>query len=94
MELRGRVALTTGGGGPGTGRAVAMRLAAEGTSVVVADLDVEGGHETVRRIEATGGRATFVRADMTVETDVAAMIAFADQMYGGLETRPKSGYVP
>src|SRR5437879_3493338 len=84
MELHGRVALTTGGGGPGTGRAVAMRLAAEGASVVVADVDGEGGHETVRRIEA----------DVTVESDVAAMTAFAGQAYGGLDVLVNSAGGP
>src|SRR5437660_1053502 len=94
MELHGRVALTTGGGGPGTGRAVGMRLAAEGASVVVADVDVEGGHETVRRIEAAGGRAAFIRADVTVESDVAAMTAFAGQAYGGLDVLVNSAGGP
>jgi len=85
MELHERVALVTGGGGSGTGRAVAGRLAAEGAAVVVADVDVEAGHETVRCIEAAGRRAAFVRADVTVERDVEAMTAFAEETFGGLD---------
>jgi len=85
MELRERVALVTGGGGAGTGRAIALRLAAEGAAVVVADVDAEGGRETVRRVEAAGRRAAFVRADMTAERDVAAMVRFASDAFGGLD---------
>jgi NAD(P)-dependent dehydrogenase (short-subunit alcohol dehydrogenase family) len=92
MELHGSVALVTGGGGPGTGQAVALRLAAEGAAVVVADIDVEGGRETVRRVEAAGGRAAFVRADVTAEPDVAAMTAFAVEAYGGLDVLVNSAY--
>jgi NAD(P)-dependent dehydrogenase (short-subunit alcohol dehydrogenase family) len=72
----GGVAVVTGAAA-GTGRAIALRLAAEGARVVVADVDPAGGHETVTRIEARGGRAEFVRADMTRDEDVAALIAGA-----------------
>lgn len=85
MELRERVALVTGGGGAGTGRAIVLRLAADGAAVVVADVDVEAGRETVGRVEAAGGRAAFVRADVTSEPDVRAMTAFARDTYGGLD---------
>src|SRR5215470_9434441 len=63
MELDKRVALVTGGGGAGTGRAIVLRLAAAGAAVVVADVDGEGGRETVRRVETAGGRAAFVRVN-------------------------------
>jgi NAD(P)-dependent dehydrogenase (short-subunit alcohol dehydrogenase family) len=85
MELRERVALVTGGGGAGTGRAVVLRLAAEGAAVVVADVDAEAGRETARRVETAGGRAAFVRADVAAEADVRAMTAFARDTYGGLD---------
>jgi NAD(P)-dependent dehydrogenase (short-subunit alcohol dehydrogenase family) len=85
MDLRDSVALVTGGGGPGTGRAIASRLAAEGAAVVVADIDEEGGRDTERAVEAAGGRAAFVRADVTVEADVRAMVAFAEEAFGGLD---------
>jgi NAD(P)-dependent dehydrogenase (short-subunit alcohol dehydrogenase family) len=63
MNIIGTVAIVTGAGGGGQGRAVALRLAKEGTSVVVSDLDEAGGHETLRRIEAAGGKGAFFRAD-------------------------------
>jgi NAD(P)-dependent dehydrogenase (short-subunit alcohol dehydrogenase family) len=77
MEPEGRVALVTGAAA-GTGRAIALRLAAEGAVVVVADVDPAGGAETVRAIEAQGGRASFVRADVTSADDVQAMIDAAE----------------
>src|SRR5689334_15034250 len=82
MNLHERVALVTGGGGHGAGRAIARRLAAEGAAVVVADIDAAAGGETVRAI---GGRAAFIRADVTSERDVATMVAFAVETFGGLD---------
>ncbi|MCH7578459.1 MAG: SDR family NAD(P)-dependent oxidoreductase, partial [Chloroflexi bacterium] len=75
MDIEGKVALVTGSGS-GIGRATALRLAREGAAVVVADIDEEGGRETVRQIEAAGGRAAFIRADVASEADVRAMVAF------------------
>lgn len=73
-ELDGKVAIVTGAGS-GIGRATAELYAARGASVVVSDVDGEGGAETVSRIESQGGEATFVRADVT---DPAACEALAD----------------
>lgn len=84
MDITNRVALITGGGS-GIGRATAIRLAGEGASVIVVDLNEDGGRETVAMIEQAGGRAAFVRADVTIEDDVRAMIAFAESTYGGLD---------
>src|SRR5436305_996194 len=85
MNMQGRTALVTGGGGSGTGRAISLRLAVAGAAVVVADIDGDAGRETVRQVEAAGGRAAFVRADVTAEPDVAASVAFARETYGGLD---------
>ncbi len=85
MKIGDRVAIVTGGGGPGTGRAIAQRLAGEGARIVVADIDDENGAETVRHIESSGGEAAFLRADVTSEKDVYATIGFAEETFGGLD---------
>src|SRR5207247_8538292 len=64
MKLKDRVAVITGAGS-GIGRASAKEFAREGARVVVADINLAGAAETVRQIEAGGGRA------LSLETDVA-----------------------
>jgi NAD(P)-dependent dehydrogenase (short-subunit alcohol dehydrogenase family) len=76
------VALVTGAGAE-TGRAIALRLAAGGALVVVADVDVAGAEETVAQIEAQGGHAAAVEADVTRDDQVERMIAFAGRDGGG-----------
>jgi NAD(P)-dependent dehydrogenase (short-subunit alcohol dehydrogenase family) len=71
-------AVVTGSGGGGCGRAIARRLARDGLSIVVSDLDEDGGRETVRLIEEDGGHASFFRADVSSQDDVLRLIAFAD----------------
>ncbi|MCX2819095.1 glucose 1-dehydrogenase [Haladaptatus sp. F3-133] len=83
-RLTNDVAVVTGAGS-GIGRASAERLANEGASVVVADIDVEGGAETVEAIESEGGTATFVEVDVTDEDDVRKMVDAAVETYGGLD---------
>jgi NAD(P)-dependent dehydrogenase (short-subunit alcohol dehydrogenase family) len=85
MELPDRVAIVTGGGGAGMGRAISLRLARGGAAVLAADIDEDGGRETVRRIEEEGGRAAVVRADVTVEAEVQEMVAAAEATFGGLD---------
>jgi NAD(P)-dependent dehydrogenase (short-subunit alcohol dehydrogenase family) len=85
MEIQDRVAIVTGGGGAGTGRAIALRLAKAGAKVVVADVDAAGGAETVRQIDAAGGVAAFFRADVTREDDVRGMVSFSQETFGGLD---------
>ena len=84
MEMRGRVAHVTGAAA-GIGRAIALRLAAEGATVVVSDVEESGGRETADRIEADGGRAAFIRADVSSEEAVRAMLAFTEETSGGLD---------
>jgi NAD(P)-dependent dehydrogenase (short-subunit alcohol dehydrogenase family) len=63
MDLSGKTALVTGATS-GIGRAIALELVSDGASVVVAGRDRDRGAETVRAVEAAGGKARFVRADV------------------------------
>jgi NAD(P)-dependent dehydrogenase (short-subunit alcohol dehydrogenase family) len=73
------------GGGSGIGRATALLLAREGAAVVVADYNEAGAKETVAQIEAAGGKAAAVRADVAKSSDLDAMFAFADKTYSGFD---------
>src|SRR5215813_9813335 len=83
MRLKDKVALITGGGS-GIGREASLLFAQEGASVVVADVADEGGRQTVREIEAAGGKAKFVHADVSKAADVEGMVAAAEKTYGKL----------
>jgi NAD(P)-dependent dehydrogenase (short-subunit alcohol dehydrogenase family) len=73
-ELAGRVALVTGAG-RGIGRVTALLLAARGAKVGVVDLHRESGAETVRQIEAAGGSAVAVAADVSDPDAVDGAVA-------------------
>ena len=62
--LGGKAALVTGAG-RGIGRGIALAMAREGASVVVADIRSEGAEETVALIEASGGSAIAVTGDVS-----------------------------
>ena len=79
-----KVALVTGGA-VGLGAATAELLAAAGASVLVADLNDAAGHETVDRIVAARGTASFLRTDVSRSADVKAMVATAVDRYGRLD---------
>lgn len=82
--LTGKVALVTGSAS-GIGRATALAFAREGARTVVSDVDVAGGGETVGMIESAGGEAIFVRADVTAEEEVAALLQATVAAYGQID---------
>ena len=82
-RLEGKVALITGSAN-GIGRQTALRFAAEGARVVVADVDDEAGRDVVTQIEDLGGRSLYVHADVSRDSDCAAMIGAAESAYGAL----------
>lgn len=83
-RVDGKIALVTGGGS-GIGRATALALASEGAKVVISDVVVAGGEETVKMIKAAGGEATFVKADVAKPADVEALIKKIVDTYGRLD---------
>lgn len=83
-KLDGKVALITGAGS-GIGRASALAFAKEGAKVVVADVVVEGGEETVRMIKEKGGEAIFVKCDVSKASEVEAMIKKTVETFGHLD---------
>src|SRR5262249_14830186 len=94
MPISGKVVIVTGAGGGGSGRAIARRFARDGASVVVSDIDTQGGSETVRTIEAENGRAVFIPADVGVEADVQALVATAEQTCGGVDVLVNDASAP
>ncbi|WP_049925603.1 SDR family NAD(P)-dependent oxidoreductase [Halopiger goleimassiliensis] len=79
-----RVAVITGAAS-GIGRETATTFAEHGASVVVADVDAEGGEETVSRIADGGGEATFVETDVSDPDDVQGAIETAVEEFGGID---------
>ena len=73
------------GAASGFGEAIAMRFAAEGAKVIVADVDAAGGDRVVGSIRDAGGQAVFVRTDVSKAAEVEAMIDAAVAQYGGLD---------
>ena len=83
-SLTGKRALITGGAS-GIGRATALLFAQEGAAVAVADLDEAGGEQVVQMIEGAGGRAVFVRCDVTQAQDCQRAVRTTVDELGGLD---------
>jgi NAD(P)-dependent dehydrogenase (short-subunit alcohol dehydrogenase family) len=84
MRLENKVSVITGAGS-GMGRTAALRFAAEGSRVVVADNQAVAAEETVRLVKAAGGEATPITVDVSLEADARAMIDLAIGKYGQLD---------
>ena len=83
MRLKDKVALITGAGG-GIGRETALLFAAQGASIVAVDYNVGPNEEIVALINASGGKAIAVKADVSKAADCAAMVQAAEDTYGKL----------
>lgn len=84
MRLENKVAVITGAGS-GMGRASSILFAKEGAKIVVADINDQGGAETVEQIHSAGGDAIYVRTDVTKAADVKNLIDAAVKKYGKLD---------
>jgi NAD(P)-dependent dehydrogenase (short-subunit alcohol dehydrogenase family) len=82
--VAGKVAMVTGSGS-GIGRASALKFAEEGAKVVVSDVNVDGGNETVAIIKKAGGEATFIKCDVSKAVEVEALIKGVVDTYGRLD---------
>jgi NAD(P)-dependent dehydrogenase (short-subunit alcohol dehydrogenase family) len=83
-RLDGRTAIITGGAS-GIGKATAVLFGREGAAVVIADVDEAQGPVAAREIVDAGGRATFVRTDVSREDDVRAMVDATRREYGSVD---------
>jgi len=69
MRFKNKICLVTGGGS-GIGKATSLRLASEGGTVVVIDVNGQHGNDTVETIRQHKGKAVFIRADLAVAEDI------------------------
>ena len=83
-RFEGKVSLVTGGSS-GIGRAACFAFSGEGAKVVIADVDAEGGQETLDNIKESGGEAVFVRTDVSRDSDVEKMVQKTVEAFGRLD---------
>ncbi|MGE0798591.1 MAG: SDR family NAD(P)-dependent oxidoreductase [Lautropia sp.] len=82
-KLDGKVAFISGAGS-GIGRCAAILFAREGAKVTVAELNEDAGKETIRQVEAAGGKALFVKTDVTDENSVKQAVQNTVETFGAL----------
>lgn len=81
-RAKGKVAVVTGAAS-GVGKSTAMILAQEGAAVVLADLNL-AGEDCAAEIRAAGGKATFIRTDVSSESDWNTLIAHSEATFGAV----------
>ena len=84
MRVKGKSIIVTGSGG-GIGEGIAQRLAEEGASVVVNDINPALGEKVAAGIRAAGGQAQFFAADVTQDAGMKALVEVAVAHYGRLD---------
>jgi len=84
LKIKDKIAIVTGGGN-GIGRAICMRLSAEGAVVMVSDLKKEAAESVASEIISAGGKAIAVQADATSEADVDRMVQEVKKTFGKID---------
>lgn len=84
MRLRDKVVIITGAAS-GIGKATAILFAEHGAKVVVADIDIHGGNQTVANIKAKNNEAIFTHTDVTISEDTEQMVEATVKTYGKLD---------
>jgi NAD(P)-dependent dehydrogenase (short-subunit alcohol dehydrogenase family) len=93
MRLEDKVVVITGGGA-GLGRECALLFAEEGARLVVSDVDEQRARNAAKAVNEAGGTAIGVRADVTDEDDVRALMATAVDTYGRLDVTLANAGIP
>lgn len=84
MRLEQKNALITGVSGD-IGRAVAMKFAAEGATLILTDLDEQGGQKTLDALGKQAGNSFFIQADLTSDAEIVALFERAKQKIGSID---------
>jgi NAD(P)-dependent dehydrogenase (short-subunit alcohol dehydrogenase family) len=86
LQLKDKVALVTGAGSQiGYGHEIALTLAREGCHVVCADIVLDSARQTASQVEALGRQALAIKADVTKQADVDAMVAKTMEKFGKID---------
>jgi 2-dehydro-3-deoxy-D-gluconate 5-dehydrogenase len=84
LSLSGKTAIVTGGA-KGIGKGIAYRLAEAGAQVLIADTDEAAAQQAAQEFVAKGWKVAAVKADVSSETDVVAMVGTCKQQFGGVD---------
>ncbi len=91
--LQDKIAIITGAGG-GIGRGVARAFAREGAAVVIAEIDEVSGLQVEQELKELGGRALFIKTDVTSKASIEAVVAGTVAHFGALDILVNNAFIP